>query len=176
MDHSKVSPERDAVAARPSPCSEQAARPAAAARPPTNCRLFIAYTARQVKSAASVCGDPRPRQYGALLLEGQQEDRSHRTVFFMPCRARKYHGMVVGTLSGKNSISLGLKNTRSGPQSRDRDPSFPGPADEADTGTPSMATRHAWRPETPGPACPPAGVDNVPRCLRGYGLCYWLMH
>lgn len=45
-----------------------------------------------------------------------------------------------------------------------------------DTEAPSMAARHAWRHRAPGPAYPPAGIDNVTRRLRGYGLCYWLMH
>ena len=41
---------------------EQAASPAAAAKPPTNCRLFIPCTLRAAESAASVCAGTGPRQ------------------------------------------------------------------------------------------------------------------
>jgi len=44
------------------------------------------------------------------------------------------------------------------------------------TGAPSMAARHAWHGGTPGPAYPPAGVHNVARRPRAYGLCYSQMH
>ena len=50
MDHSNCSSNRAAGAALPSSCLEQAASPAAA-RLPTNCRLFIAHTAREVKNS-----------------------------------------------------------------------------------------------------------------------------
>ena len=177
MDHSKVSPQRDACAWPPSCCLEQAARPAAAARLPTNCRLFIDHTAQELESAASVCGDPVRRQFRASIRDPRRPTfLSHKKPRMVQKRALYLPPLLKLAKNGFSFLYIGYCCRKVGPDlSTGTRPSLVRPAGRV-TGTPSMAARHAWHGGAPGPAFPPAGVDNVPRSSRGYGLCSSQMH
>jgi len=162
--------------AAPSSCFAHAARLAAAARLPTNCRRFIVGPIGQAGSGASVLGSRHWRHWRYLEVGAHRRTsiRPHFGPFFLMITLQYPTTATLWCLWGVKIISC-ARPMKSGPR-------LPGPCLPWSGREAAARERLPWPPWqgrphfATGAPCPPAGPKRFAPAGHGYGLCYSLMH